>query len=79
MKVRKMKITTKIVVIVAFILVVTDLLLGITIYKKESNLLNTQICKSAMATSDCVGAAIEDNKQADMLAEIVPGEEDSEN
>lgn len=78
MKVRKLKITTKIVIIVAAIMIITDFLLGFLIYNKESNLIKEQICKSAMATADCVSAAIKDNGQSDMLAAIVPGDEDSD-
>ncbi len=78
MKVRKTKITTKIVILVSMLFVLTDVLLGITVYKKESAVLTEQICSNAMAVADCVSATIEDQNQADMLASIEVGGEDTE-
>ena len=77
MRVRKISITTKITVIVAILLAVTDVTLGVVVYHKESNSLTEQITTNATAIADCISASLEDKGEADLLNTLEAGDEDS--
>lgn len=78
MKVRKSSIALKITVIVAALLAVTDVLLGVVVYNKESNSLTEQITNNAIAVADCISASLEDKGEADLFHELKAGDEESQ-
>ena len=77
MKVRRISIAMKFAVIVAVLLIITDLVLGIAMYKKASNSLTEQIRSNALNMADCISARLEESGCADVIATLQPGEEDS--
>ncbi|MCR5672442.1 MAG: hypothetical protein K6F87_01855 [Lachnospiraceae bacterium] len=78
MKVRRFSIALKIAAIVATMLIITDLLLGIILYNKESSALTEQIKTNALNMANCISARLEASGCADAIATLAPGEEDSE-
>ena len=78
MKVRRISIALKFAVIVAAMLIITDLLLGIVLYNMESSALTEQITTNALNMANCISARLEESGCADAIATIAPGEEDSE-
>ena len=59
MKVRGISVTMKLILGIIVFLIVSDTLLGITIYNKSKNLLVSQIKENAKNTSACVAASID--------------------
>ena len=78
MKVRKISITLKITVIVAILLAVTDVILGVVVYNKESNSLTEQITNNAIAVADCISASLEDKGEADLFSKLKAGDEEKQ-
>lgn len=77
MKVRRISIALKLAVIVAAMLIITDLLLGIVLYNKESSALTEQITTNALNMANCISARLEVSGCADAIATLEPGEEDT--
>ena len=70
MKVRKMKISLKIVIATLVLLVVSDVVLGISIYNRAKNLMVAQIKENAKNIDKCVAASVD----GELLAEVQEGD-----
>ncbi len=77
MKVRRIKITTKITVIVAALLIISYFLVGVVTYNNEKNALNAQIESKAIGVGDSAAAMIEFKGLAEKLAALQIGQEDT--
>lgn len=75
MKVRKTGIAFKIFVAIIALLIVSDMVIGVTAYHRAKELLVTQIKESAMNIDRCVAASVDGS----VLAEIGEGDEETEN
>lgn len=73
-KVRKLSITNKLIIGVMLMLFVSDILLGIMAYKKSYQMLMEQIKNNGESLAACVACKLD----ADIVANIQPGEEESE-
>ena len=78
MKVRKLSIALKLAVIVAALLIVTDLVLGIVMYNKASASLTEQIGSNALNMANSISARLEKSGYTDALATFKPGDEGTE-
>ncbi|MCR5671816.1 MAG: methyl-accepting chemotaxis protein [Butyrivibrio sp.] len=74
MKVRKIRITTKLIVGVIALFLVSDIILSIIIYNKASEILNQEIRKNTEAISKSTAAMLDGS----IIASVQPGEEESE-
>ncbi|MCR5388367.1 MAG: methyl-accepting chemotaxis protein, partial [Lachnospiraceae bacterium] len=77
MKVRRIKITTKITLIVAILLIISYFLVGVVTYNNEKNALNAQIASKAIGVGDSAAAMIEFEGLGDQLAALQVGQEDT--
>jgi len=59
MKVRKMGITTKIFGTIIMLLIVSDAVIGVTLYHRAESLLVTQIKENAMNIDKCVASSVD--------------------
>ena len=71
MKVRKSSIAVKIMISVMALLLISDLVVGVALYSRAKNLLESQIKESAMNIDRCVAASVD----GAMLAQVQAGDE----
>lgn len=74
MKVRKTSISMKMFISIIALLLVSDILMGVLLYNKSKNILETQIKENAMNIDKCVAASV----SGDLLATITPDSVESE-
>lgn len=77
MKVRKTSISMKMFISIIVLLLVSDILMGILLYKKTKGVLEAQIKENAMNIDKCVAASVSGDKLANIDADSV-GSEDYE-
>lgn len=78
MRVRRVSIIMKFAVIISALLIVTDLVLGISIYRKESKVLMDQISTDASNMVYSISGVLENNGDGDRLAALNEGDADSD-
>lgn len=74
MKVRKISITSKLIIGVTLLFLVSDILLGIMAYGKSYRMMLDQIKHSTESIATCIAVNID----ADLVIAVQPGEEDTE-
>lgn len=78
MKVRKISITLKILLVISVLLIVTDVVLGVVIYNKQSSSLTEQITSDAVNMANSVSGVLESNGDNDRLAGLTLEDADGE-
>lgn len=74
MKVRKVKITTKLMVLVALLLIISDVAIAAFVYGRMGDILTEQIRDTAVNVAKCVAASVD----GDELMQIQPGDEETD-
>lgn len=74
MKVRKIRITTKLIIAIILLFLVSDVILGIVTYNKSNNMLMDQIKNNTQSVASAVAAMIDGS----VVASVKPGEEETE-
>lgn len=78
MKVRKLGISTKLLIVVLALLIISDIIIGAVVYNKESTALTNLITDSAMEVASVMGADMTDRGYADQVVGLAPGMENSD-
>ena len=78
MKVRRIGISTKLIIVVLILLIVSDLVIGVAVYSKESTALRSIITNSAMEVSSVMAAEMTDRGYADQVIGLEAGMEETE-
>lgn len=77
MRVRKISIISKLIFVVALLLIATDCTLGCVMFEKEKDLLTNQITTNAIATAECISASLEEGNLSDRLETMQQGDENT--
>lgn len=79
MKVRRMKIVTKMTILMSILLIFTDITIGMVVYEKERRSLLEAIDDKIFSLVDCMAESIEHSGVAEHIPDIRPGDEGKEN
>ncbi len=74
MKVRKVKVSLKIIISVIVLLILSDTVVGVLLYDRAKNLMETQIKENAMNIDRCVAASVDGS----LFKQIQAGDENSD-
>ncbi len=74
MKVRKFKVSLKIMISVIVLLILSDVVVGVLLYDRAKNLMETQIKENAMNIDRCVAASVDGS----LFKQIQAGDENSD-
>ncbi|MBQ1548096.1 MAG: hypothetical protein IIZ61_06845 [Lachnospiraceae bacterium] len=76
MKVRKLSISMKLILGVVTVFILSELFIGVLVYKKAQGMMEDQIKQNALNTASCVAASVD----GELLTTVQPGDEEgSEN
>lgn len=77
MRVRKISIVSKLIFVVALLLIVTDCALGCVMFEKEKGLITNQITTNAIAMVECISGSLEESQLSDRFENLSQGDENT--